>query len=417
MRTIQLWVFFVAVLTLYGVGTMYGGLPQQENRLPAFFVPAPELPKKRIVSSPAPSLELVDGNSEVLQHPKYRRLPESTKKVSNSSLNRFEISASRSIDTSNAVYWCRISEAASRQPHFPHVMQSLGPCWSFFCHYNATKQCGILLSSAAFYVFGLRKHSVNPWVYEFLTALNCQIENVDKHGGFDTAVSTSTGDIIFEPYYEHGEQRIFNWFRNPVDAWSLRDTVLTNLLGPSHKLGLSSSQSNSVSVSVGILNRKGTRSLQDIENHVHRFEQITGIPVDLTDFDSTNTTTTLAYQAEWFYTHDIIVASHGAALTNAIFIKNTTTIVEAFPNKFFFVDFFGSLVHQVGAGHLYRSYYDGNMETAYVDFEIVRKEMLTRMRARKRNIRMPWEDFWFILCDNLLQRNVVCPPMSEGTPH
>ena len=51
-------------------------------------------------------------------------------------------------------------------------------------------------------------------------------------------------------------------------------------------------------------------------------------------------------------THSVIIAAHGAALTNAAFIQPGTIVVEVFPTNYFLPDFFRPLIEQAGGLHI-----------------------------------------------------------------
>jgi hypothetical protein len=65
--------------------------------------------------------------------------------------------------------------------------------------------------------------------------------------------------------------------------------------------------------------------------------------IEVTEFNFLN----LTDQATWFATKDAIIAAHGAALTNSVFITHGTIIIQLYPLNFF-VQSLEPLVEQSG---------------------------------------------------------------------
>jgi capsular polysaccharide biosynthesis protein len=57
-------------------------------------------------------------------------------------------------------------------------------------------------------------------------------------------------------------------------------------------------------------------------------------------------------QASWFAAQHIIIAAHGAALTNSIFFFPNTTVVQLYPFQYYFPGYFESLVIKVGGSNV-----------------------------------------------------------------
>ena len=58
---------------------------------------------------------------------------------------------------------------------------------------------------------------------------------------------------------------------------------------------------------------------------------------------------TFKKQVDWMGSHDIIVAAHGAGLTNAAFIQPGTIVMELFPPNYYVDGFFQPLIEQSGS--------------------------------------------------------------------
>merc|ERR1719356_1480584 len=64
------------------------------------------------------------------------------------------------------------------------------------------------------------------------------------------------------------------------------------------------------------------------------------------------------YQAEWVNKQDIIVSPHGAQLTNLIWARRCTGVMELFPQNYYIPGFFGALASVVG-GVAFAGYPEG----------------------------------------------------------
>ena len=72
-------------------------------------------------------------------------------------------------------------------------------------------------------------------------------------------------------------------------------------------------------------------------------------------------------QMKWWYRQDIVVIAHGAALTNAIFLRNNSAVVEIFPPHYYPIYYFGELCNQAGI----RNYgYYNNCSDPAADFAL-----------------------------------------------
>ena len=124
------------------------------------------------------------------------------------------------------------------------------------------------------------------------------------------------------------------WLRSPEDAaWMQRAANLT--------------ENSTDAVRVGVLDRNArrwgddalafatsvnTRLAPDIVAEVMLFEGTS--PED---------------QAKWTYAQDVIISPHGAQLSNLIFARRCTVVVEIFPENYYLPGFYGTLAREIGA--------------------------------------------------------------------
>jgi hypothetical protein len=97
--------------------------------------------------------------------------------------------------------------------------------------------------------------------------------------------------------------------------------------------------------SVEIAQRVHKRIIQNVDNITAALKEA-GFPIvhvqEMNDL-------TLAEQASWFASHDIILAVHGGALVNALFIRPKTTVITLYLPCYYYVPgVFESLIAKAG---------------------------------------------------------------------
>lgn len=96
--------------------------------------------------------------------------------------------------------------------------------------------------------------------------------------------------------------------------------------------------------SIGIVQRRHRRVIANIDNMTIALHNA-GFPiVDVQEMEDLS----LVDQAAWFASHDIILAVHGGALTNAIFIRPNTAIISLYPPGYYVPGVFESLIEKAG---------------------------------------------------------------------
>ena len=106
------------------------------------------------------------------------------------------------------------------------------------------------------------------------------------------------------------------------------------------------------SLRIGILNRETERSflderkliavLESVVNNLKVKLRITPI-VSLVHFVKQ----TIKEHATWMHTQDLIISPHGAGLTNAVFIRPCTAVLELFPKHYFIPGYYQTLIAAV----------------------------------------------------------------------
>lgn len=251
------------------------------------------------------------------------------------------------------IAWCVLdANNTYRFQHFAHASQSLFPCWSYFERMrlkNANVSCGFWFQGWT------PRKSRYTWQTSLMTAMGCiqtsippkfsrqHFYRIELIGGFVTSVNnrTTIPDI--------------RWFDRPSDGWALREIVLK-----SYNLSISprsrSTQKKRDQLRIGFV-RRIKRKRRVI---VNEYEIVAALQQTFPRVLVTNATLewmNLGEQAQYFASQDVIVAAHGAALTNCAFLQPGSIVVQLYPKHYFPTFFFEPLIRQVKS-HPY-AWYDG----------------------------------------------------------
>ena len=238
--------------------------------------------------------------------------------------------------------------------HFPHALETLLPCWSMLRQAMDTAAgdtCGILSTIDDEY---------GPWQTEFIKeGMKCDIETLPwrKEADFrkiltlyeEVPVKFNTTDV-FSPLLKERRKELASWLpTNDVfhvpnmylakprfnhfhyiddkeDAHALRrnfisDFDIATIKGPEKP------------IQIGIIQRDEMRIIKNLDELKRGIQDhFLNANVTVTHFNFK----TVKEQASWFATKDIIVAAHGAALANSVFITPKTIVLILYPPKIMF---------------------------------------------------------------------------------
>lgn len=252
--------------------------------------------------------------------------------------------------------------------HFPHFMEYLYPCWSYWMARNSSQSEKILVLPANWATDRKRILRQSPYIQGILHVLeHHDIRVVSDRGNGSTFSSLAAVPIAVGCRLARIE-----------DANSFRQVVMDSL-------GLPRRQQHCLPhhrPRIGILDRSTTRRLSNMHEIQKALQRWQG-----THSNSTSPPPTIAYfehksfydQMEWLSQHvDILVAPHGAGLTSIPLLPPCAGLVEIFPTGYDYRHFFGPLAttslqrrHRV----LYNGIGDFGNETKYA--------MQTASRRRK----------------------------------
>ena len=144
------------------------------------------------------------------------------------------------------------------------------------------------------------------------------------------------------------------WIQSNDDARSLLEAVRSRSPSP-----VSWSNARVEGLAIGLLQRRDSRRISNIYTIAQRLrEAFPSASIDISYFEGTP----LQEQARWMASHNIIIAAHGAALANAVFIRRETRVLELFPPNYYPYKLFGPLVESVGGVAL--KWHKGGMPVA-----------------------------------------------------
>jgi hypothetical protein len=241
----------------------------------------------------------------------------------------------QSIETTDdtPIAWCILDGNNSNLPHFPHfphASQVLLPCWSYFSRVREQTpdaRCGFWLDSD-------KLKLSKGWVEGLVSAMNCVVAN--------------TQPVNMQISLRPNNTRSFRWYQSPSDAKTLRTLTVGPLTPNSHpQIGLVQ-RSKSKRDLRHRTKRKGNRHISNLPEIQVSIEQaFPNATVDIAFMERMS----FAQQAEWWSRHDVVVAAHGAGVTNLIFMRDNASVVELYPDHYYPVDLYYSLCESVGVKH------------------------------------------------------------------
>lgn len=243
----------------------------------------------------------------------------------------------------NDTHWCIIdlhksSRAAKMHPqHFPHMAENLLPCWSWFRIKNATSNCGFVFLDGVKLDYGTPP---NPWQKQLVDIMGCSVTYLDQNVVADRQRPLGPAERVqhsIELIYKEPRLGTIRYLHHPNDAVHLRRLVVSDeWIAQQCTIG---------KLHVGILQRTRSRSFLQLSALVDTVQEaFPNAIVNVTTLD----TPSLVEQAQWFATKDVIFTPHGAALTNSIFLRPNSVIMQFFGPRFFWQSL-DPLIEQAGS--------------------------------------------------------------------
>ena len=211
--------------------------------------------------------------------------------------------------------------------YFQHAAPFLVACWSLFRTFRSDLPRVVVMRD------GLSLGS-DRWTRGLLQAMNATVvsETVPR-----CSIVGSLKDTMAWDPTTPGTRRDLGW--TPLSWLVSRDDAreLAEIVCPS-------AVEEDV-LRIGILNREHTGRLLESATLVTSLR--TAFPMALVEekyFENVS----FPDQAQWMHRMDVVISPHGAQLTNALFLRPCTVVLEIFPMNYYVPGYFSTLVTAVG---------------------------------------------------------------------
>lgn len=281
----------------------------------------------------------------------------------------------------NGEMWCVLDENTVQFKHFPHASQALLPCWSWFERVRESTGGGSNMS-CGFYIKPDLK--VSRWPAQLIELMGCAVSYDQPQ--FTTSNQTNTTMIL---HYDELAGRMLNWFEKPKDAAALRSRLLDRMVNSSKwSRSLSSTDAQQQQQTITIVNRKRTRRLVNSDNIAAALQN--AYPSALIQTVYMEGMEPIE-QFAVFSQSSILIAPHGAALMNGMFLPpgNASAVIEIFPHHYYPTPFFGNLLRSCG---IRRYGYYNNETDPDADWEEYGSTKEQRVFYRSVDLEPPVED-------------------------
>lgn len=249
--------------------------------------------------------------------------------------------------------------------HFPHAMQQLYSCWSYWqanpkpwvLNIVDAKPTSIL--ERLQYAIYERRNQDNPFLTSFGTVLtNVFGVEVVHNQQYETSVQAKRMDPWLDGYA-----------MKQGDHHTLRDALVPNMKHCPRQ------------PRIAILNREKNRALSNVEHLQDWLQRAFQVPVPIVYFEGKS----FAEQVEFFAQTDILLSPHGAQLTGLPFMPRCGGILEVFPDGYLIPKFFGSLAEASELHHAFL--YMGDNRYSVEEIQALdMQDAKARSRSRQANL-------------------------------
>lgn len=268
---------------------------------------------------------------ETLHHPKNDNTTTATAVVNSGLPSPVDSLVSAPFNTAaGKKHWCIVAlkylpkNTLKHFTHFPHASEILLPCWSYFMEQNAVNNCG--------YFFHY-KLNLSAWSRELIETMGCDIRISVKDSSNDIlpdgkVLSLPADDVQFIPnlYLLRPRHGYIRYMNDASHAHELRRKFVSDEY-------IQSKKGYGKPLQIGMIQRRDSRRIGNLEQIRDALQEaIPSADIVVTDFVDLKT---VKEQAMWFATKNVIVAAHGAALTNSVFITQGTIVMQLFPPGYF----------------------------------------------------------------------------------
>jgi len=213
------------------------------------------------------------------------------------------------------------------QTHFAHAAEKLLPCWSVFQMFPDLRRVLVVPE-------GENPYARSPWSSHLLEVMQVELGTRDWNACKVAAYVPQDGG---------------GW---NLDSGAAIDNTNRFLMRTEDALQLhvaigfgSTIAGESSQLRIGVLDRKATRHWVESSAFIEATQRLfSNSVVEEKYLDDASPRD----QAEWVHKQDVIVSPHGAQLTNLIWARRCTGIIELFPQGYYIPGFFGALASVIG---------------------------------------------------------------------
>jgi hypothetical protein len=286
-------------------------------------------------------------------------------------------------DKSNITAWCILEGDNSPKRKwlkgFSHAAQALVPCWSYFMRAQEVAPAakfGILLGKP-------QKKSplanLSPgWTKGLVRGMQCDMVKDEK----DIIARIKEGNVSSTSsswYYRPDNKDFEDWFQYPSDATKLAKQVIDYYRQSD---GVAPPTFSEGTLKIGLVQRLGARSITNMREIQERINE--AYPTAMVEWGEMENLTFIE-QVHFWNRQDVVVAAHGAAMTNAIFMRRRTSVVEIFPPHYY-VLMYREMCEAAGIYHF--AWMDDTAVPEY-DFVLHCRNRLERWEIRSQPITPP----------------------------
>jgi hypothetical protein len=212
--------------------------------------------------------------------------------------------------------------------------------------------------------------------------MGCRVEYLEEplpEDGVSPLSDPTEVQHIPNMYLQRPRYGQMKYLDHPEDAHALRRRVI-----PDSLIDKKYYKGNGNPLQIGIIQRTRSRIITNLDKIVTALQdKLENCEITISDL---NDAPLLHHQAEWFATKDVIIAVHGAALANAIFVTPGTIILQLYPANFFWQSL-DPLIEQSGGIAL--DWYDRKEDpiVAWRNAQAQKKEVVNK--AREGNVTPP----------------------------
>lgn len=263
--------------------------------------------------------------------------------------------------------------------HFPHLMQQIYRCWSFW--QNHPEKIAVFLTvDENTEIHRMMGQAFNRGILEILPDMGVQVvrpsdvglgsfQNLERGGltgwltrkfkdslpdiGARVKARKETGSISGRAIFPIGPPwKDYYQSTSSNDMRTLRQRALSALsLNSTESLPCQLGGEPGQVPRITVLNRKSNRQLLNVDELVADLRESLQLSYDIPVIDFEKAT--FRDQVKTFSVTDILVTPHGAQEAGIVFMPQCAGVLEMFPEGFFLPKFFGSLAASAGLDHAY----------------------------------------------------------------